>query len=79
MPQTLPMPADTLPTSAHRALAPVIIDGVTTPAPSAHSTTRANNHTDMSHTAMNQFTNHHTGLDHNGLEPHRARSHPGHP
>jgi malate dehydrogenase (oxaloacetate-decarboxylating) len=68
MPQTLPMPADTLPTSAHRALAPVIIDGVTTPAPSAHSTTRANNHTDMSHTAMNQFTNHHTGLDHNGLD-----------
>ena len=52
MPQPLPMPADTRPTSAHRTLAPVMIDGVTTPsdqpapdnsrALNHHSTTRTN-------------------------------------
>jgi len=81
MPQPLTAPADTRPTSAHRSLAPVMIDGVTIPATSghtagAHSTTRSNNHTDMSHTAMSQTTNQHTEVTRSGVS-HAGANHNG--
>ena len=64
MPQPLPMPADTRPTSAHPTLAPVMIDGVTTPATNPRPTTRAHNHTEKNHTDMNDTDMNHTVTHH---------------
>ena len=64
MPQPLPMPADTRPTSAHPTLAPVMIDGVTTPATSPRPTTRAHNHTEKNHTDMNHTDMNHSDMNH---------------
>ena len=77
MPQPLPMPADTRPTSAHPTLAPVMIDGVTTPATSPRPTTRAHNHTeknhaDMNHTDMNHTVTHHAALNHTAVSDDHA-------
>jgi len=77
MPQPSPMPADTRPTSAHPTLAPVMIDGVTTPATSPRPTTRAHNHTeknhtDMNHTDMNHTVTHHAPLNHTAVSDDHA-------